>query len=309
MLGPHMRVVSLLSSATETVCALGLEKYLVGISHECDYPESIRHLPVVSKARLNPLAPADLINSQVEDSINRGLSLYQVDTELLAKLKPDVILTQDQCEVCAVSLKDVESAVCKVTGIQSKIVTLHPFALDDICKTFRQIGEALGAKEAAEDLVTRFWIQLNQVNARAGTHLKYRPKVLLLEWLDPLIVAGSWLPELCILAGADPLLISEPEHFKKVKFEEIKDLKPDRVIILPCGWDLKRTQEEMNLPKIQKQLSQLGAPIYACDGNAFFNRPGPRIAESLEIFGAIIFPEKFPDLVKKHEGVHFARSG
>lgn len=299
----HLRIVSLLSSATEIAFELGLGPQLVGISHECDFPSEIRGLPVVSETRINPLASAEIINRSVQEMVSKGLSIYQVKTELLEKLAPDLILTQNQCDVCAVSLSDVEKAVQGITKKNTRICSLFPFALDDLCKDFRKVGELTGREQEAEDLVTRFWIRLNQVNAKAGTHLKYRPKVLALEWLDPAIVAGSWLPELITLAGGDPLIVDGPKPFKKVAWEELQSLNPDAVIVFPCGWSLERTLQEMNSEKVKKELLKLPASkegrIFACDGNQFFNRPGPRIADSLEMLGAILWPEKFPQEVSQ----------
>lgn len=298
-MGNALRIVSLISSATEIACALGLESQLVGISHECDYPHSIQHLPVVSETRLNPLETSAQIHHTVLDLIQQGLSIYRIKTELLEQLQPDLILTQNQCEVCAVSLKDVEAAVRSLTRKPTQICSLFPFALDDLCKDFRKIGSLTGKPEAAETLVTQFWIRLNQVNARAGTHLKKRPKVLALEWLDPPIVAGSWLPELITLAGGEPLIVEGPKPFKKVSWDELLVQKPDQILIFPCGWSQERTLQELENPRIRNEFKKWNektqASIFVCDGNRYFNRPGPRIADSLEILGAILWPDKFQD--------------
>jgi len=293
-----LRIVSLLSSATEIACELGLERNLVGISHECDYPVSIRALPVVSETKIDPQLSSDSIHKSVIEMIEKGLSIYRVKTELLKELKPDVILTQHQCEVCAVSPKDLEDSVRSLTKTNTVICSLSAFALDDLCKDFRKVGAVTGREKEAEDLVTRFWIQLNQVNAKAGTHLKYRPKVLALEWLDPPIIAGSWIPELITLAGADPLIVDGPKPFKKLSWEELYQQNPDKILIFPCGWSIERTIEEMKRPEVKQKLEAWpafqSAPVIVCDGNQYFNRPGPRIADSLEILGAAIWPEKFP---------------
>lgn len=306
-----MRIVSLISSATETVCALGLKGSLVGISHECDYPPEIRSLPVVSEPKLNPNLSGGEIHKQVQDLVQRGLSIYQIKTDVLEALKPDLIITQDQCEVCAVSIRDVEKAVCDITKKDTAICTLKPGSLDDIHKDFRLVGKATGFTDAAEELVTRFWIQLNQVNARAGTSGKYRPKVLCLEWLDPLIVAGGWIPELVTLAGGDSLIVTGPEHFKKVSWEDAVTCNPDVVVILPCGYGIEKTLHELKSPHLREQLEKIPAVesgnCFVCDGNNYFNRPGPRIADTCEILGCLIHPEKFPDFRKKYEGTAYVR--
>lgn len=306
-----MKIVSLISSATETACELGLGPDLVGISHECDYPSSILHLPRVSETKIRPEDSSLSIHKSVQNVIQRGLSIYKIKEDLLAKLAPDLILTQNQCDVCAVSLKDVESAVKNLTKKDTEVCSLFSFALDDICKDFRKVGAATQREKEAEDLVTRFWIRLNQVNAKAGTHLKNRPKVLALEWLDPPIIAGSWIPELITLAGADPLIVDGPKPFKQVRWEELYELDPDFILIFPCGWSLERTSQEMALPSIQEHFSQWrknsNAPVFLCDGNQYFNRPGPRIADSLEILGAIFWPEKFPQFYNQHAGKSFRK--
>lgn len=254
-----LRIVSLLPSATEIVCGLGLRANLVGISHECDTPESIRSLPVVDMAEM----------------------------ELLQELKPDVIFTQDQHQVSAVSLKNKNTVIC----------SLSPFSLDDVWKDFRKVGEVTGRQKEAEAMITHFWIRLNQVNAKTGTHLKYRPKVVALEWLDPPIVAGSWIPELITLAGADPLIVNGPKPFKRVSWAELYDQKPDKVVIFPCGWSKERTLEEMKLPLIKEKFEAwpglTPSSVLVLDGKHYFNRPGPRIADSLEVLAAGLWPEKF----------------
>jgi len=304
-----MKIVSLISSATEIACELGLGTELVGISHECDYPDSVLNLPRVSETKIKSADSSQTIHDTVLDVLQKGLSIYQIKERLLAELAPDLILTQNQCEVCAVSLKDVESAVRSITKKNTQICSLSSFALDDICKDFRRVGEATNKQSEAEDLVTRFWIRLNQVNAKAGTHLKYRPKVLALEWLDPPIVAGGWIPELITLAGADPLVVEGPKPFKTLSWKEVYALKPDFVLIFPCGWSVERTQQEMDLPSTQKHFEEwrknTSAPFYICDGNQYFNRPGPRIADSLEILGSIFWPEKFAGLYSQHVGKSF----
>jgi len=301
----NLRIVSLISSATEIACELGLRPNLVGVSHECDFPESIRSLPVVSETKIDNSQPSQSIHQSVVDIVQKGLSIYKVNAELLRDLQPDIILTQNQCEVCAVSLKDVEAAVRSITKKDTVICSLFPFALDDLCSDFRRVGEVTGKQKEAEDLVTRFWVRLNQVNAKAGTHLKYRPKVLALEWLDPPIIAGSWIPELITLAGADPLVVDGPKPFKKVSWPELYAQKPDKILIFPCGWSEERTFQELSRPDIEEKFNAWpaaqSAPVIVFDGNQYFNRPGPRIADSLEILGSALWPDKFP----KRDGFTF----
>lgn len=303
-LSANPKIVSLISSGTEILCALGLEKNLVGISHECDYPLSITSLPRLSLPKINITAPSGEIHKQVMDLVQQGLSIYHVDSALLEKLAPDLIVTQDQCEVCAVSLKDVENAVCGVTKKDTAVCSLKPYSLDEIVTDFRKVGRFTGKEKEAEDLATQFWIKLNAVNARAGTSGKTFPKVLCLEWLDPLIVGGGWMPEIVTLAGGENLLVHGTDHFKKITWEEAVASCPDYVVIMPCGYGMEKTLEELKSPEVARRLNSIPAVArgncYVADGNRFFNRPGPRIAESCEIIAGIIHPHIFPDFVKTY---------
>lgn len=293
----NQRIVSLISSGTEILCKLGLEKSIVGISHECDYPESIRHLPVCSAPKLNSAQFGKDIHDDVQRLVKQGLSIYDIHTEVLKELSPDLIITQDQCHVCAVSLSDVEKAVCTLTENQAKICTLVPHTVDDICKDFLKVGEATGKMQEAKDLVTEFWIHLNRVNAKVGTHGKYRPKVLCIEWLSPLIIAGSWLPHVVTLAGCDPLIVKEEGPFQTITWAQAVESNPDFVLIFPCGYGIEKTMDEIKNTDVGKELFNIGATkngrTFVCDGNNYFNRPGPRISDTCEIIARITHPDKF----------------
>lgn len=289
-----MRIVSLISSGTEILCELGLGDRLVGISHECDYPASIRGLPVVSEPKVNPALRGAAIDAQVRSLVRDGLSVYRIKTELLAELAPDLIVTQDQCEVCAVSLKDVEEAVCALTLKKTRIVSLRPDTLTDIADDFRRVGAACGVPERAEALVDRFRERLARVAATVEPERKI-PRVALLEWLEPPIVAGGWMPEIARLAGAVPVIVGEPGPFRKVHWEEVQVANPDFVLILPCGYPIAKTLSEL-VDSTLGELIQIPAVreggAYVCDGNSFFNRAGPRIADSAEILAAIFHPDR-----------------
>ncbi|MFM8314286.1 MAG: ABC transporter substrate-binding protein, partial [Deltaproteobacteria bacterium] len=222
----NLRIVSLLPSATEILCRLGLEKNLVGISHECDYPESLKGLPKLTRPQLDPAQRGSHIHESLQKLIQQSLSIYEVDTDLLQKLAPDVIVTQDQCHVCAVSKEDLEKAVCNLTNFNTQICTLSPHCLDDIHRDFLKVGQATHREQEAKDLITEFWIQLNRINAKVGTDLPGRPKVLCVEWLEPLMVAGGWIPEIVKLAGGEPLIISKADKFREISFSEIKAANP-----------------------------------------------------------------------------------
>jgi iron complex transport system substrate-binding protein len=292
---PSLRIVSLLSSATETVCALGLGECLVGISHECDGPPEILDRPRLSSTKIDPKKRSAEIDADVRTLVREALSIYEVDERRLAELKPDLILTQDHCAVCAVTLDDVEAACRRLTGTEAKVVSTRPETLDAIRADFRRIAAAAGVAERGEDLVRRFDARLEAVATRARGLAPVR--VALVEWIDPPMIAGGWMPELAALAGADPILLKEAGHFLTVDWSQIAAEDPDVVLVMPCGFDQERTLDELDACQGRRVLESLRATragrTFAADGNAFFNRPGPGIAESAEILAAACHPERF----------------
>lgn len=289
-----MRIVSLLSSATEIACALGLADRIVGISHECDGPAEILDRPRLSATKVDPSRPSAQIDAEVRRLVRDALSIYEVDEARLAELAPDLILTQDHCAVCAVTLDDVEAACRRLIGTEARVVSTRPETLDAIRGDFRRIAAAAGVPERGEDLVRRFDGQLSAVSARvAGLP---SPKVALVEWIDPPMIAGGWMPELARIAGAEPVLLKEPGRFLTVTFEQLAAEDPDVVVVLPCGFDATRALDELDVCSGRSVLEGLRATrtgrMFAVDGNAFFNRPGPRIAESAEILAAACHPER-----------------
>lgn len=308
---PEFKIVSLLPSATEIVCRLGLKSHLVGISHECDFPEDLGTIPKLTRPKLDPNQRGRQIHESVVSMLKNSLSIYEVDTEKLASLAPDLIITQDQCKVCAVSLEEVERAVCDFTKKQTKICSLSPHCLDDIHRDFLKVGLATNQADEAKNLITEFWIQLNSINAKVGTDLVGRPKVLCLEWLEPLMVGGGWIPELVKLAGAEPLIVNYPEKFKTVSWSQIQEADPDYVVIFPCGYPISKTADEIKTSKELSELNSLRAMkegrVFICDGNHYFNRPGPRIPDSCEILASLFFPEKFVSARTKHSKKSFIK--
>lgn len=291
-----MRIVSLISSGTEVLCKLGLEKNLVGISHECDYPSSIRGLPVVSEPNLNPENSSSEIDRTISELVQQGLSIYKIKEDILKSLSPDIIVTQGQCEVCAVSLKDVESAVCRLTLKQTQICSLKPHTLKDIEHDFELIGKFTRKESEAKKLIATFLSGLETIQSQIKT--PSRPRVLCIEWLDPLIVAGGWIPELVKIAGGEPLIVGPQEKFKKITWEKAYASDPDLIAIFPCGYPLAKTLDELKTP-LRKNFSPFRAlvekKIYVCDGNSYFNRPGPRIVDSAQILASLIHPDIFSD--------------
>ncbi len=298
-----MRVVSLLPSATEIICALGAGEQLVGISHECDYPEVIRGLPVLCRARVPNEGPSGAIDASVRALVREALSIYCVDETELAKAAPDVIVTQDLCAVCAVSLDDVQRAVARLAQReQVRVVSLHPTRLADVLGDIERIAAALGRSQAGHALRRELEQRIAAIAARAAAS-GARPTVASIEWLDPLMLGGTWMPELIDLAGGRAVGTAAGELARAIRPDDLALLRPDVVIVKPCGYSLARALAERG--EIERGVAGVlgpGARVYVSDGNAYFNRPGPRLVESLEIMAACVQPELFGDLSRKHAG-------
>ena len=294
MAGP--RIVSLIASATETVAALGFGDNLVGRSHECDYPATVRGLPACTAAKLDAGATSAEIDRQVKALVAGALSVYLVEAETLKELRPDVIVTQDQCEVCAVSLEEVEAAVCEWVDRSVRIVTLRPDSLNDVFTDVGRVAEALDAPEAGETLTAGMRRRMAAVEARARS-LGVTPTVACVEWIDPLMAAGNWMPELVSMAGGDNLFGSAGHHSPWMSFEDLQAADPDVIAVLPCGFDRVRTRAEMGPLTERRDWAELSAVkagrVYVTDGNQYFNRPGPRLAESLEMMAEMLHPGVF----------------
>src|SRR5262245_11199076 len=293
---PTARVVSLIASATEIVAALGCEDRLVGRSHECDFPPAVRELPVCTSARLDVHADSAAIDRQVKSLLADAVSIYSVHADVLQRLEPDVIVTQSQCEVCAVSLKDVEQAVCRLVGSQPRVVSLEPNGLADIWTTIRQVAAALEVKERGEKLIAGLQGRLDDIRRRSA-RLVTRPTAACIEWIEPLMAAGNWMPELVEIAGGANLFGQPGRHSPWMKWEELVAEDPDVIFISPCGFDIQRTMEETHLLAARTQWNHLKAVrnscVFVADGNQYFNRPGPRLVESLEILAELLHPELF----------------
>ena len=295
-----MRIASLLPSATEIVCALGARTELVGRSHECDFPPGVEDVPVLTSARIGPLPSSRAIDAAVRDVLKDALAIYQIDLEGLRKARADLIVTQDLCDVCAVSLQDVRSAVARLAQKDVAIVNLHPMRLDDIWSDLARVAEAIGRGAPGARIVQELRARVAEVDRRAAAAGE-RPRVLTIEWLAPVMVGGMWMPELVALAGGEPLLTRPGEHAPTPHPDQLAALDPDVVLVKPCGFPLRRTLEELD--ELRAGLPRgWRARVYAADGNAYFNRPGPRIVESLEILAACVHPGAFPDFARKHAG-------
>lgn len=295
------RIVSLLPSATEIVCALGAEELLVGRSHECDFPPRVRDLPAVTSARLSVHHESSGdVDRDVRRLVRDALSIYEIDVAALQRLQPDVIVTQDLCEVCAVSYDDVCRAARELGNDRLVIVNTHPMCLGDIWGDVRRVAHALDRDAAADRLLAELDQRVAAVHRRAAA--LDRPPVLAIEWLDPVMIGGMWSPELIELAGGTPLLARAGAHAETVTLAELRSVRPapEVVLIKPCGFDIARTlRETAALQRVREHLPH-DARVFVADGNALFNRPGPRIADSLEVLAACLHPAKFADLGRRH---------
>jgi iron complex transport system substrate-binding protein len=288
------RVVSLIASATEMVYALGCGDRLVGRSHECDYPADVLRLPACSAAKFDVHGDSRQIDDRVKATLLSATSVYEVDAAQLDRLQPTVILTQTQCEVCAVSLKDVEAAVCDAVTSRPQVVALEPNALVDVWADLRRVGEALGVPERAGQLIARCQQRLRGLQDACIRLGPPRPRVACIEWLEPLMAAGNWVPELVQLAGGENLFGEAGRHSPWMTWDDLVAADPDVIVILPCGFDIPRSQSEMHWLTDRPEWPMLSAVrsgrVCITDGNQYFNRPGPRVVESAEILAEVLFP-------------------
>ncbi|HMJ11892.1 MAG TPA: ABC transporter substrate-binding protein [Polyangiaceae bacterium] len=296
-----LRVVSLLPSATEMVCALGGAENLVGISHECDFPPEIVDRPVLTRSKIDAGGTSREIDAAVRGALTSALSVYDVNAELLAELRPDVVVTQDLCEVCAVSSDDVQSALARLTHRESvRLVSLRPTRLDDVFADVERVADALALSPRGQAVREELERRVREISRRAAA-IPRRPRVVSVEWIEPLMLGGTWMPELIELAGGEAVGVRAGEAAPTLSPQQLRDLVPDVVLIKPCGFDIERSLRERSAID-QQVLCALGARarVFLSDGNAFFNRPGPRLVESLEILAACIQPAEFADFAGKH---------
>jgi iron complex transport system substrate-binding protein len=285
-----MRIVSLLPSATEIICLLGLEDQLVGVTHECDYPESVRGLPKVTRTLIPTDATSAEIDRLVQERLRGKRALYTLDLPALERLRPELIVTQALCDVCAVAEEEVRAAACTLPGLP-RVINLEPETLSQVFDAVRQVAEAAGVPERGDEAVGRLQARVDAVVARARTRT-HRPRVALLEWLDPPFSSGHWSPELVRLAGGVEVLGREGEKSRKLRWDEVIAAAPEVVMIACCGFSVERTMEDMGLLDAVPGWADLPAVrkgrVSVVDGSAYFSRPGPRLVESLELMEAAI---------------------
>jgi len=304
-MAPAPRIASMLASATEIVFALGFGEQLVARSHECDYPEEVKKLPVVTAPKFPVDGSSAEIDARVKGILENATSVYKVDAARLDELRPDFVVTQTQCEVCAVSQRDVEDALAQMVRSKPKLVALSPNCLEDVFADIRRVATALGepargdwlvgAMGARIDIVRRL-AALESASTRAPGNAA-RPSIACIEWIEPLMAAGNWMPELVALAGGENLFGEAGKHSPWMTFAELAARDPEVILVTPCGFDIPRTLTEMPLLAKQEGWSGLRAVragrVYVGDGNQYFNRPGPRLVESLEILAEVLHPDVF----------------
>jgi len=291
-----VRIVSLLPSATEIICQLGLEDQLVGVTHECDFPASVLKLPKVTRT----LIPTDATSAEIDRLVRERMSgqnaLYSLDTAALERLQPDLIVTQALCDVCAVAEDEVRDAACMLPNLPP-VLNLEPETLTEVLACLRQVGDAVGEQRRAEAAIARLQLRIDAVVKRQTSNVK-RPRVALLEWLDPPFSTGHWNPELVRLAGGVDGLGKEGAKSRTLKWEEVVAYQPEVVLISCCGFTTERSMQDVPLldsvPGWNDVPAARDGRVYVTDGAAYFSRPGPRLVDSLELLAHVIHPDVHP---------------
>jgi iron complex transport system substrate-binding protein len=288
-----LRLVSLLPSATEIIDCLGLTAQLVGISHECDFPPAIKNRAVCTAARLSIHQSSGEIDREVDKLLTAAISIYEIKLDVLMQLQPTHIITQDQCDVCAVSFPEVQTAVAKLTNSHPQIISLQPDTIADVWADIQRVGEILDVDW--QPIVSALQSRVKTCQTQCQNLLANPPNVACIEWTNPLMLAGNWIPELVEMAGGRPIGGVTGQHSPRISWDELVAADPDTIIFMPCGFDLDRTRTEAQPLTKHPQWANLQAVkldrVYITDGNAYFNRPGPRLVESIEILTEILNPQ------------------
>ena len=305
MNGNITKIVTLIPSATEIVAFLGQKNSIVGRSHECDYPKDLNNVAKLTSPKINVNGTSSEINKQINTILENSLSVYKVDIQKLKELDPDFIITQAHCDVCAVSFSEVKNIVNKYFNRKTKIISLEPNTLNDVFDDIKRVAKGLNIEnESNNKLIENLKIRLKKIKNLSAIQ-KQKPSVACIEWIDPLMIAANWIPEMVEIAGGANILGKSGVNSHWIKFEEIIDQNPEIIIFIPCGFNIEKTKKELdNYIKKNNSLRSLKAyknhKLFVADGNQFFNRPGPRLIESLEIFAEIIHPNIFDF---NHKGV------
>jgi iron complex transport system substrate-binding protein len=291
-----LRIVSLLPSATEIIATLGLDDQLVGVTHECDWPTSVLRLPKVTKTLIPTDATSAEIDRLVRDRLGAQSALYTLDVGMLARLKPDLIVTQALCDVCAVAEEEVRNAACQLPNLPP-VVNLEPETLGEVLACITQVADAVGEPRRAESVIAALQARVDAVAARSA-RVAHRPRVALLEWLDPPFSTGHWNPELVRLAGGEDGLGREGAKSRTLRWDEVIAYQPEVVLISCCGFTTERAMQDV--PLLDKVPGWMDVPavragrVYVTDGAAYFSRPGPRLVDSLELLAHVIHPDVHP---------------
>ena len=287
-----MKIVSLIPSATEIISALNLSDNLVGVSHECDYPKEVLKLPKLTTSKIKTEQSSLIIDHDIKKILEQSLSVYEVKSNLLKKLDPDVIITQSQCSVCAVSLKDVEECLSKFINKKPLLIDLKPNTFEEVLEDINLVGKKLNKKVESNFLVKSIKNEINKIKLKtSNSKIK---NVLCIEWIEPIMTAGNWIPELVKFAGGKSVLAKSGKNSNFIKPEHINFEEVDIVIFMPCGFDIKRSKKEILKANIDYSSNLKDKKTYIVDGNKYFNRPGPDLLESTRILAEIIHPEIFP---------------
>ncbi len=295
------RIISLLASATDTIYALGLIDNLVGRSHECDNPPQIMNLPVCTKPKFETDGSSYEINEKMKAILENSISVYKVDRDLIETLKPSHIITQTQCNVCAVSLNDLEDIICNTLSTRPSIISLEPNNLNDVFNDILKIGQNLGVSERASELVANYKDRINLIKGQI-VKTAVRPKVSLIEWINPLMIASNWMPELLDLLDLEYAYSTAGKHSKTIDVNQLLEFDPDYIIICPCGFNIAKSLEEWpvleNKPGFKNLQAYKSKNIFIANGNDYFNRPGPRIVDTVEILAQIVYGTDYGHLNK-----------
>lgn len=291
-----MRIVSLLPSATEIICEIGLADQLVGVTHECDDPPQARVLPKVTQTHIPTEATSREIDDLVRNRMLTRRALYSLDTAMLDRLAPDLIVTQALCDVCAVDEAEVSAAACQLPG-RPRVINLEPTRLSHVFDCMQRVGEAAGVSERAAQSVRRLRSRV-EIIAETTQRIKTKPRVVLLEWIDPPFSCGHWSPELVELAGGVELIGRAGERSRGIAWQEIVDADPDVMLIACCGFDIARTRRDLPIlarnPGFRELRCVQKGRVFVTDGNAYFSRPGPRLVDSVEILAHALHPQHVP---------------
>ena len=295
-MGIIMRIVSLLPSATEIICSLGFADSLVGVSHECDYPAQVVTLPKVTTSLIPEAASSREIDALVRERLKTNKALYSLNQSVLEKLKPDLIITQALCDVCAVAEEEVRAVACKLPGAP-QVINLAPMTLAQVFESMLQVGRAVGKEEHAIFVVNAYQKRVDEVVLRSKQIIK-NPRLVFIEWLDPPFSSGHWTPELIAMAGGIELIGRSGQPSRTLEWREVADAKPEMLFIAACGFNVERTMQDLsvlNNVMTQKEFASLKPDrVFVADGSQYFNRPGPRLVDSLEILAHAIDPTVHP---------------